>query len=331
MAGIISRRGFVLGALGLGLSLPDGIAVADEKDTEDNLEQGSIVDDLGIRTLIPPSVNSILPCRSNAQPFLISLYRSLVPALAYAPSGIEGAYFNSDCPIYGSMLDRNDEDIASIVSAYNPDLIVDVGSYNASSLKKIERLRQQTNVPIVSFEFDPDNFEDICLRLGLIGEIDRAVELIAYIRDVQSRCEVAKRDVSQKRILIDSGDLSTRMKYGQQQVNRFVIEALGHIDVFEQGKSPLLIDPDIFITPNDEAYIRAHDMSSLEGVVWEKTKCVAKEEFYVFPQMIGCLNGVSGLEKYYTYLHYLGNVLGVEGFEENPLNAASEFGALFFG
>jgi iron complex transport system substrate-binding protein len=260
----------------LGLALATGVAAAQTR---------SFVDSAGRQVQIPARVSRVFAAGPPASVLVYTLAPDKLAGWIRAPTAEERPFLlpqSAALPVHGRLTGRGDSANVEAVLAMRPDLIVDVGTIDATYASLADRVQQQTGIPYVLIDGAFANTAQTYRTLGaLIGETARAEELAAYAERTMGelRTRLAAIPASQRpRVYYGRGPrgLETGLS---GSINLEVLEQVGAVNVAaELGRGGLANvsleqvlgwNPDVILTL-DGAFYRAVGGDPL----WQPIKAV---------------------------------------------------------
>ncbi|WP_370461376.1 iron ABC transporter substrate-binding protein [Reyranella sp. CPCC 100927] len=182
---------FCLVSMLAGLCAFDGANVAATAQTR------AIVDGAGRTVQVPQRITRVIAAGPPASVLLYTLAPELMVGWVREPSPEEKAYLAApyrDLPAHGRLTGRgNTANIESIL-ALKPDLIIDVGSTDATYVSLADRIQQQTGIPYLLLDGTIGKTADTYRVFGkIVGREERAETLARYaestVQDIRRRIE----------------------------------------------------------------------------------------------------------------------------------------------
>src|SRR5262245_50782228 len=193
----------------------------------------SVVDSAGRTVQIPVRVSRVLAAGPPASVLLYTLAPETMVGWIREPSPEEKAYLAApykDLPAHGRLTGRgNTANIESVI-AMKPDLIVDVGSTDATYVSLADRVQQQTGIPYILTDGHLARTAETYRTFGaIIGRQERAEELARYaettLRDMRQRVEAVPPE---RRLGVYYGRGARGLETGMGgSINLEVLDAVG--------------------------------------------------------------------------------------------------------
>ncbi|HEY4136646.1 MAG TPA: iron ABC transporter substrate-binding protein [Alphaproteobacteria bacterium] len=252
------------------------------------------VDSAGRHVEVPAQVARVFVAGPPASVLLYTLAPDKLLGWPRAMSAAERAYLAPayrDLPITGRLAGQGSTANVEAVLKFKPDLILDVGSLEATYASLADRVQMQTGIPYVLLDGSFAKTADTYRKLGdLLGVADRAKTLADYADDTL----VALR---QKTDVVPP-DLRPRIYYGRGpngletglagSINMEVLEAVGGVNVAAaagQGglrtvslEQVLQWNPDVILALED-----GFKTAALGDPAWSGIKAVRDKRIYVAP------------------------------------------------
>ncbi|RIH92618.1 Fe(3+) dicitrate-binding periplasmic protein [Meiothermus granaticius NBRC 107808] len=208
-----------------------------------------------------------------------------------------------DLPVFGRLVGSSATVSVETLLSLKPDLILDVGTVDATYLSSAERISQQTGIPYALVDGRLTESVQQLLELGeLLGVQERAQRLAAYAR--ASLAEAARFRAGGRRPRVYLARTATGLETGLEgSINVEVIEVAGGANVaaaagrggltrvsFEQLLS---WQPDIILT-QDAQFFQLTQTDPL----WGRLRAVQNKQVYLLPSLpFGWLDGPPGVNR----------------------------------
>ena len=256
----------------------------------------TVVDSAGRTVQIPARVSRVLAAGPPASALLYTLAPDMMLGWVREPSPEEKAYLAApwrDMPAHGRLTGRgNTANIESII-ALKPDLIVDVGSTDATYVSLADRVQQQTGIPYILIDGRlARTAETYRMFGGIVGRKERAEELASYaeatLRDMRQRVDAVPAD---RRLGVYYGRGARGLETGLAgSINLEVLEAVGARNVAAAaGKGGLTAvsleqilawNPDVILALEPQFY---RDVA--HNPLWSGIKAVRDRRIYRAPSL----------------------------------------------
>jgi iron complex transport system substrate-binding protein len=241
-------------------------------------------------------------------------------------------------PFHGRLAGRGDTANAETVLSLKPDLIVDVGSIDATHISAADRIQEQTGIPVVIVDGALDHTAEAYRLLGdLLGVRERADTLAQYAEQtlafVDRQLALIPRE-RRPRVYSARGADGLETGLGGS-INVEVLERVGAVNVAaESGRGGLtrvspaqLIawDPDVIITldPGFPAWVTEHEP-------WPSLRAVRQGRVLVAPSApFGWYDSPPAANRLIG-LRWLSSVLFPGGRLAELRTSTREFYALFY-
>ncbi len=254
------------------------------------------VDSAGRTVQIPARVSRVLAAGPPASVLLYTLAPEMMIGWVQEPSPEEKAYLAApyrDMPAHGRLTGRgNTANIESVI-ALKPDLIVDVGSTDATYVSLADRVQQQPGIPYVLIDGRLARTAETYRTFGaIVGRQERAEELARYaeatLRDMRQRVEAVPTD---RRLGVYYGRGARGLETGLSgSINLEVLDAVGARNVAAAaGKGGLTTvsleqilawNPDVILALEPQFY---RDVA--HNPLWSGIKAVRDRRIYRAPSL----------------------------------------------
>ncbi len=251
------RRLFLIAlalASGLGL-LAAGPATAQSR---------TFIDSAGRSVELPDSIDRVLAAGPPASVLLYALAPDKMVGWVREVTPAEAPFIAEpyrDLPVHGRLTGRGNTANLEMVLSMKPDLVLDVGSVDATYASLADRVQEQTGIPYVlidgGFARTPETLREVG---DLLGVADRAEDLAAY-----SEASLARMAATVAKL---PADARPRVYYGRgpdgletglaTSINMEVLGAVGAVNVAEAAgagglanvsiEQVLSWDPDVILT-----------------------------------------------------------------------------------
>lgn len=147
-------------------------------------------DDCGRKIMIPSDIDSIVASGPLSQIILMSIAPEMMRGLAVkwddsAVGIISEEYLN--LPVLGQLYDSSNLNIEELVSVA-PDLIIDIGEAKPSLIEDMDRLQQQTGIPVIHIEASLGTMPKTYETLGvLLNKEEKGKILSQFLGDTYDR------------------------------------------------------------------------------------------------------------------------------------------------
>lgn len=176
----MNRRGFLVRLSQAFLLLCLGIAAAASAQAAGR----TIVDSAGRSVTLPDHVERVLAAGPPASVLLYVLAPDKMVGWVREPSAVEKEFLASpyrDLPAHGRLTGKGNTANLELVLSLKPDIIIDVGTVDATYASLADRVQEQTGIPYVlidgSFAKSPETLRKTA---ELLGVSQRGEELAAY-------------------------------------------------------------------------------------------------------------------------------------------------------
>lgn len=219
-------------------------------------------------------------------------------ALAYLLPEVRGL------PVYGRLVGSSATVSVETLLAQKPDLILDVGTVDATYLSAAERISSQTGIPYALVDGRLTESAEQLLEVGqLLGVEDRARRLAAYARvALAEAARYRARSGPKPKVYLARTASGLETGLGGS-INVEVIEVAGGVNVaaaagrggltrvsFEQL---LAWQPDLILTQDASFFQLAR-----QDPLWRRLKAVQTGQLYLVPSLpFGWLDGPPGVNR----------------------------------
>lgn len=223
------RRNFLLALAALGLALLPHPGLAQNT--------RSFVDAAGRHVELPVQVHRAMAAGPPASVLLYALAPDKMVGWVRAPSAEEKAFLASpyrDLPAHGRLTGKGNTANIEAVLAMKPDVIIDVGTVDATYASLADRVQQQTGIPYVLIDGRFDKSTESLRQLAdILGEPGKADALIKFVDEAMQRLEkVVKTIPSDERPRVYYGRGPDGLETGLAgSINLEVLDAVGATNV----------------------------------------------------------------------------------------------------
>jgi iron complex transport system substrate-binding protein len=243
----------------------------------------------------------------------------------------------TDLPVTGRLTGRGNTANVEVILQAKPDLIVDMGSTNATFASLADRVQQQTGIPYIlldgRLETTPQQIEKLAAALGTEA---RGKELATYARDLIGRLQskIAAIPPDQRpEVYYARGPqgLQTGLK---GSINVEMIEFLGakNVAATQAGglanvglEQVVLWDPPVIVTNDPNFYREVWKLP-----VWNSVGAVRKKRVYLSPHLpFGWFDYPPGANRLVGLL-WLSEILYPQLFRHDYKSAVTEFHRRFY-
>jgi len=256
----------------------------------------TIVDDAGRKVELPETVNRVMAAGPPASILLYALAPEKMVGWVREPSAEEKAFIAPawrDLPAHGRLTGKGNTANLEAVLAMKPDIILDVGTVDATYASLADRVQQQTGIPYVLIDGRFARTAESLRKAGdIIGAQEQAEKLAAYAGQAVSRLEAVIEKVP--------ADQRPRVYYGRGpegletglagSINMEILAAAGAKNVAEAAGSGGLANvsleqvlswnPDVILTLDPR-----FQKSVLEDPLWSGIAAVRDKRVYRAPTL----------------------------------------------
>jgi len=298
------------------------------------------VDDAGRKVALPDKVTRVYAAGPPASVLVFALAPDTLVGWTRAFRPDEAAWVPekyAKLPELGRLTGRGNTGNVEVILQAKPDLIVDMGSTNATFASLADRVQQQTGIPYIlldgRLETTPQQIEKLATALGTES---RGKELSTYARDLISRLKSRIDPIpADKRpeVYYARGPqgLTTGLK---GSINVEMIEFLGakNVAAVQTGgltnvglEQVVLWDPAVMVT-NDPNFYR----EVWTQPVWSSVTAVRKKRVYLSPHLpFGWFDYPPGANRLIGLL-WLSEILYPEQFKHDLRKEVATFYKLFY-
>lgn len=256
----------------------------------------TIVDDAGRKVELPETVNRVMAAGPPASILLYALAPEKMVGWVREPSAEEKAFIAPawrDLPAHGRLTGKGNTANLEAVLAMKPDIILDVGTVDATYASLADRVQQQTGIPYVLIDGRFARTAESLRKAGdIIGAQEQAEKLAAYAGQAVSRLDAVIEKVP--------ADQRPRVYYGRGpegletglagSINMEILAAAGAKNVAEAAGSGGLANvsleqvlswnPDVILTLDPR-----FQKSVLENPLWSGIAAVRDKRVYRAPTL----------------------------------------------
>jgi iron complex transport system substrate-binding protein len=256
----------------------------------------TVVDGAGRTVQVPARVSRVLAAGPPASVLLYTVAPELMIGWVQEPSPEEKAYLAApwrDMPAHGRLTGRGSTANIESIIALKPDLIVDVGSTDATYVSLADRVQQQTGIPYILIDGRlARTAETYHIFGGIVGRQERAEGLARYaeatLRDMRQRVDAVPAD---RRLGVYYGRGARGLETGLSgSINLEVLDAVGARNVaVAAGKGGLTTvsleqvlawNPDVILALEPQFY---RDVA--RSPLWSGVKAVRDRRIYRAPSL----------------------------------------------
>ena len=269
---------------------------AKDKDVKEAKSEETIVftDDAGRKVSMKKDIQKIGAAGNPATLFLYTIAPEKLIAVSSNPKGSSSKYFLPTSReliewgnYYGSKSTLNKEEIIKI----NPDLVIDFGQKKKTIVEDLDKIQEETGIPIIFINGDIDNLKDAYLKLGKLLNIEeRASKQAEYIEKV---IKIADKSKALNKITFYVGDgkqgSNTNHK-GNAQAQAFDRIGLENVIVLsdkrDRGGNEVSLENLITLKPEILFFYSGsikNDVKKLD--VWKDLDAVKNNRVYEIPNL----------------------------------------------
>lgn len=303
--------------------------------------QESFVDDAGRTVEVHGPVERVLAAGPPAAVLLYALAPDKMAGWVSAPSEEAKAFIADpyrDLPAYGRLTGRGGTTNIETVLAMQPDLILDVGSIDDTYASLADRVENQTGISYALIEGRFEGTAETLRKVGeLLGETERAEELMRYAQEVKERLAAALADVPDgERPRVYYGRGPDGLETGLAgSINMEVLDAVGAVNVARSAgtgglanvsiEQILSWDPDVILTldPDFHEAVRTHPL-------WAGISAVENGRVYRAPTLpFGWFDAPPGINRIMS-VSWLASVLYPDHVDIDLRQETQDFYRLFY-
>lgn len=322
-----------------------------QKDSQKEANETNTITDMAGRTVEIPSKIEKVYCKSPVG--TIAMYTLAPDKLAgwnYKFTENEKKYIDEKylkLPILGGWFGKNSSGNIEEILKAKPDIIIDMGIINDTTVDADEKIQEQLGIPVVIVNSDDlESLYDAYIFLGdIIGEEKKAKELADY-------CQITLNDALEKAKKIDEKDrvrvyyaegpegLQTEVK-GSSRTE--AIRLVGGENVADASKNSgfngsavsleqvLLWNPDVIITA-----VESNDNSAsfyetvYQNTDWKDINAIKNKKVYGIPQNpFGWFDRPPSVNRIIG-IKWLGNILYPEVYDYDMVQEVKNFYKMFY-
>ncbi|MET0746020.1 MAG: iron ABC transporter substrate-binding protein [Microvirga sp.] len=304
-------------------------------------QQRSFTDAAGRVVALPRSVERIITAGPPASVAVYMVAPEKLVGWVRAPSAAEKTYLAepyASLPEHGRLTGRGNTANLEVLLSSKPDLILDLGSVDATYASLAERVQGQTGIPYVLIDGAFAKTPATLRQLGTItGQENRAEELARYaestLRDVARRIAAVPPD---RRPLVYYGRGPAGLETGLAgSINLEILQFVGARNAAAAAgpgslatvsmEQILTWDPDVILAL-DPAFARA----ATTDPSWSGIKAVREGRVYRAPTLpFGWFDAPPGINRLIG-VRWLAKVLYPDLFPEDLRSVARDFYRLFY-
>lgn len=304
-------------------------------------EARPFTDDAGRTVELPERIERVMAAGPPASVLLYALAPEKMVGWVTAPSDEAKEFIAEpyrDLPAHGRLTGRGGTANIEAALAMRPDIIIDVGTVDATYASLADRVQEQTGIPYVLIE---GRFVDIAETLEkageLLGEPERAQELADHTRAAFERLDAALADVPEgERPRVYYGRGPDGLETGLSgSINMEVLDAVGATNVAASAgtgglanvsvEQVLSWNPDVILTldPSFHASVRTDPL-------WAGISAVETGRVYRAPTLpFGWFDTPPGVNRLMSAA-WLASVLYPEHVDIDLAGETRDFYSLFY-
>lgn len=256
----------------------------------------AFVDDAGRTVEVPERVERVMAAGPPASVLLYALAPDKMTGWVMKLTDEMRPFIGErwrDLPVHGRLTGRGGTASIEAVLAMKPDLIVDIGSVDATYASLADRVQEQTGIPYVLIDGRFARTADILRTFGdLLGEQENADALAAYAEDAMARLDaVAAGVLEENRPRVYYGRGPQGLETGLSgSINIEMLEVAGAVNVAASAgaggianvsiEQVLAWNPDVIVAldPGFHAAVRTDPM-------WSQVAAVGNGRVYRVPTL----------------------------------------------
>ncbi|NCB43041.1 MAG: ABC transporter substrate-binding protein [Clostridia bacterium] len=158
-------------------------------------------DSCGREVTIPIDIHTVAATGAMPQMVLLPIAGDMFCGLASDWSSEAALYISSDIlalPVYGQIFGgKGDVNLETIISL-NPDLLIDIGEKKEGIEEDLDKLQEQTGIPIIHIDASLFDMAQAYRMLGdLLGRVQKAEELAVYCDDILDKTQTMLLDIGE--------------------------------------------------------------------------------------------------------------------------------------
>ena len=218
---------------------------------EGNPDYFTFTDSCGREVALPRDIQTVSPSGSYAKIYLATLAADKLISLPSSYSETQLKYVGEQLAnlpttgsFYGKNVDMNYEEIIRM----SPDVIIDVGEAKEGIAEDLDKLQEQTGLPVIFVNATLEHAAEACRTLGgLLGTEERGDELATYVDETLSFAQAHHDEIAaldEPRVLYTSGPYGYEVK-GSDKIHGAVLELVGVNNIADlQGMNTNTVSPE---------------------------------------------------------------------------------------
>lgn len=304
----------------------------------------TVTDSCGRQVVLPEHLTQIAPSGTAAQMILYTVAPDSMVGWSKNPSEAQKKYIDEkyyDLPEFGQFYGKNVSLNLEALIAAKPQVIIDMGDMKKGHAEDMDRIQQQTEIPIIFIEANLDNLAVAYRMLGeLLDEMEQAEKLAAYIDEtVQTALDNAQKIPADERVSVMFGTGQTGLDVNAKgSLHSAVLELVGAENAIEVSEisnqsggntinmeAVLLAQPDVILFNAGGPYDTVATDESWSGVT-----AIQKGRYYEIPaEPYHWLTEPPSVNRILG-IRWLGNLLYPKFYEYDMIQETKDFYELFW-
>lgn len=304
----------------------------------------TVTDSCGRQVTLPEQLTQVAPSGTAAQMILYTVAPDSMVGWSKNPSEAQKKYIDEkyhDLPEFGQFYGKNVSLNLEALIAAKPQVIIDMGDMKKGHAEDMDRVQQQTKIPIIFIEANLDNLAEAYRMLGeLLDEKEQAEKLAAYIDEtVQSAIHDAQKIPADERVSVMFGTGQTGLDVNAKgSIHAAVLELVGAENAIEVSEisnksggntinmeAVLLAQPDVILFNAGGPYDTVSEDENWRGITAIETGRYYEipAEPYHWLTEPPSVNRILGIR-------WLGNLLYPKFYEYDMIQETKDFYELFW-
>lgn len=251
-------------------------------------------DSCGRDVALPRDIQTVSPSGAYAKIFLTGLAAEKLISLPSSYSETQLKYLPAcvrDLPTTGSFYGKNTDMNYEEIIRMSPDVIIDVGEEKEDIAADLDKLQEQTGLPVVFVNATLDHAAEACRTIGdLLDVQDRAEPLAAYVDETTAFAEAHHDEIAamdEPRVMYTAGAYGYDVK-GSDKIHGAVLNMVGVNNVADlEGLNSNTVSPEQVMVWAPQVVLLSAASAFYDGIfedpTWAGVPAVQEGRVYEVP------------------------------------------------